>query len=105
MQNLGCSRLGFIYANCVITSDSLIDAIVTSLDKDNLLVTPSGDVSVSSLLGKRVRYRDNSNRIWTGKVVAIEDPYVTVKFDAFPTGLGQGQIVQILEESEKEDSE
>jgi hypothetical protein len=98
-------QLGFIYAKSVISSDFLIDAIVTSLDRDNLLVTPSGDADMSTMLGKRVRYRDNSDRIWTGKVVAVEDPYVTVKFDVFPTGLGQGQIVQILEESEKEDSE
>ncbi|MCL5239535.1 MAG: hypothetical protein M1286_03655 [Candidatus Marsarchaeota archaeon] len=83
----------------------MIDAIVTSLDKDNLLVTPNGDVDFSSLVGKRVRYRDNSDRIWTGRVVSSDEPYATVKFDNFPTGLGQGQIVQILEEGEKEDAE
>ncbi|MDE1855507.1 MAG: hypothetical protein KGH57_04290 [Candidatus Micrarchaeota archaeon] len=83
----------------------MIDAIVTSLDRDNLIVTPSGDADFGSLVGKRVRYRDNSDRIWTGRVVAAEEPYATVKFDAFPTGLGQGQIVQILEEGEKEDAE
>ncbi len=83
----------------------MIDAIVTSLDKENLLVTPNGDVNFSSLVGKRVRYRDNSDRIWTGRVVAVEEPYATVKFDAFPTGLGQGQILQILEDSENVDAE
>jgi hypothetical protein len=83
----------------------VIDAIVTSLDKENLLVTPNGDVNFSSLVGKRVRYRDNSDRIWTGRVVAVEEPYATVKFDAFPTGLGQGQILQILEDSENVDAE
>jgi hypothetical protein len=83
----------------------MIDAIVTSLDRENLIVTPSGDVDFSALVGKRVRYRDNSDRIWTGRVVAVEEPYATVKFDAFPSGLGQGQIVQILEEGEKEDAE
>ena len=83
----------------------MIDAIVTSLDKDNLLVTPSGDSDISTLLGKRVRYRDNSDRIWTGSVVAVDDPYVTVKFERFPSGLGQGQIVQILEDGESEDAE
>ncbi|MDE1874336.1 MAG: hypothetical protein KGI04_04460 [Candidatus Micrarchaeota archaeon] len=83
----------------------MIDAIVTSLDRDNLIVTPNGNVDFAALVGKRVRYRDNSDRIWTGRVVAAEEPYATVKFDAFPTGLGQGQILQILEEGEKEDAE
>lgn len=83
----------------------MIDAIVTSLDKDNLIVTPNGDVDFTSLVGKKVRYRDNSDRIWTGKVVAAEEPYATVKFDRFPSGLGQGQIIQILENDEKEDAE
>ncbi len=83
----------------------MIDAIVTSLDKDNLLVTPNGDVDFSKLVGKRVRYRDNSDRIWVGKVVAVEEPYAVVKFDAFPTALGQGQILQILDDYEKTDAE
>lgn len=83
----------------------MIDAIVTSLDKDNLIITPNGDVDFASIVGKRVRYIDNSDRLWTGKVVSAEEPYATVKFDAFPTGLGQGQIVQILDENEKIDAE
>ncbi len=83
----------------------MIDAIVTSLDKENLLVTPNGNVDFASLVGKRVRYIDNSDRIWRGKIVAAEEPYATVKFEDFPTGLGQGQIVQILEEGEAEDAE
>lgn len=80
----------------------MIDAIVTSFDKDNLIVTPSGDADLSSLMGKSVRYVDSSERVWKGRVVAVEEPYVTVKFDDFPTGLGQGQIVQILEDNESE---
>lgn len=82
----------------------MIDAIVTSLDRENLLVTPNGDVDFASLVGKRVRYVDNSDRIWKGKVVAVEEPYATVKFEEFPTGLGQGQIVNILEDYEDEGS-
>ncbi len=81
----------------------MIDAIVTSLDKDNLLVTPSGNADLNSLVGKRARYVDNSDRIWKGRVVSVEDPYVTVKFDNFPSGLGQGQIVQIIEDGDDED--
>lgn len=83
----------------------MIDAIVTSLNKDNLVVTPSGTVDANSLLGRRARYRDNTDKIWKGKVVAVDDPYVTIKFEQFPTSLGQGQIVQILEDGESEDAE
>jgi hypothetical protein len=83
----------------------MIDAIVTSLDKEKLLVTPNSDVELGTLVGKRVRYRDNSDKIWTGKVTGVEDTYVLVAFDKFPSGLGQGQILQILDEGEPEDME
>ena len=83
----------------------MIDAIVTSLDKEKLLVTPNSDVELGSLVGKRVRYRDNSDRIWTGKVTGVEDTYALVAFDRFPSGLGQGQILQILDEGEPDDME
>ncbi len=83
----------------------MIDAIVTSLDREKLLVTPNSDVDLNSLVGKRVRYRDNSDRIWTGRVAGVEETYVLVAFDKFPTGLGQGQILQILEEGESEEAE
>lgn len=93
---------GFIYLKRRLRYDFLIDAIVTSFDKDNLLVTPNGEVDFSSLVGKQVKYIDSSSKIWKGIVVAVEEPYATVKFNDFPTGLGQGQIVQILEENESE---
>ena len=34
-------------------------------------------------------------------VKAAEEPFVSIKFEDFPTGIGQGQIVEILEDSEE----
>jgi hypothetical protein len=32
----------------------------------------------------------------------MEDPFLVIKFDEFPTGIGQGQIIEIFEpEDEK----
>ena len=39
---------------------------------------------------------------YTGIVDHIEDPFIVIKFDEFPTGLGQGQIIEILEGPEDE---
>jgi hypothetical protein len=75
----------------------MIDAIVTSLDKDNLAATPNSDVDVRTLVGKRVQYLDKNDKAWPGVVVAADDPFVIIKFDEFPTGLGQGQMLQILD--------
>ncbi len=75
----------------------MIDAIVTSLDRDNLAATPSIDVDVSSLVGKKIQYLDKNDNVWPGVVVSSEDPFVIIKFDKFPSGLGQGQMIQILD--------
>ena len=75
----------------------MIDAIVTSLDKDNLAATPNSDVDVTTLVGKKIQYFDKSDNIWPGVIIAAEEPFVIIKFDKFPTGLGQGQMIQILD--------
>lgn len=79
----------------------MIDAIVTSLDRENLLVTPSGNADINEMVGRRAVYIDKSGRVWEGKVKAAEEPFVSIKFEDFPTGIGQGQIVEILEDSEE----
>lgn len=79
------------------TGNHMIDAIVTSLDRDNLAATPSIDVDVSSLVGKKIQYLDKNDNVWPGVVVSSEDPFVIIKFDKFPSGLGQGQMIQILD--------
>lgn len=81
-------------------SDFIINAIVTSLDSENLLATPMEAVDLPSLVGKRVRYVDKNDKIWPGIIKAVEDPFIVVKLDEFPSGLGQGQIIEILDDSE-----
>ncbi len=75
----------------------MIAALGTSLDKDNLSATPNSDVDVNTLIGKKIQYFDKNDNIWPGVIVAAEDPFVIIKFDKFPTGLGQGQMIQILD--------
>jgi hypothetical protein len=75
----------------------MIDAVVTSLDHDNLLATPNSDVDVNTLVGKKIQYFDKNDNIWPGVIIAAEEPFVVIKFDTFPTGLGQGQMLQILD--------
>ncbi len=76
----------------------MIYAIVTSLDRDHLSATPNEDVDLESLIGKKVQYVDKSEKIWPGTIISVEDPFVIVKFDEFPSGLGQGQMLEILDE-------
>lgn len=76
----------------------MIYAIVTSLDKDHLSATPNEDVDLESLVGKKVQYIDKSEKVWPGVIVSVEDPFVIVKFDVFPSGLGQGQMLEILDQ-------
>ncbi|MDE1768226.1 MAG: hypothetical protein KGH67_01990 [Candidatus Micrarchaeota archaeon] len=75
----------------------MIDAIITSLDKDYLAATPNSDIDVNMLLGKKIQYIDKNDKIWPGIVTAVDEPFVIVRFDDFPTGLGQGQMIQILD--------
>ncbi len=71
---------------------------MTSLDKDHLSATPNEDVDLNSLVGKKVQYVDKSEKVWPGVIASVEDPFVIVKFDEFPSGLGQGQMLEILDQ-------
>jgi hypothetical protein len=66
------------------------------LDEENLLATPMQPVDLESLIGKKVQYVDKNDKIWPGVIKAVEDPFVIIKLDEFPSGLGQGQIIEIL---------
>lgn len=78
----------------------MIDAIVVSLDAENTLVMPSGNENLEALVGKRVRYLDKSDKSWAGRATGVSGDMLAVKFDPMPTGLGQGQIIQILDQPE-----
>ncbi len=78
----------------------MIGAIVTSLDEEHLLAIPSGNVELEKLVGKTARYVDKAGKIWPAAVSAVEEPGVIIKFTNFPTGLGQGQIVDIMEDQD-----
>ena len=78
----------------------MIGGIVTSLDEDHLLVIPSGSVELESLVGRTARYVDKSGKVWPAVVSSVEEPGVIIKFTNFPSGLGQGQIVDIMEEED-----
>lgn len=54
-------------------------------------------VDLESLVGKKVQYVDKNEKIWPGIIKAVQDPFIIVKLDQFPSGLGQGQIIDILE--------
>ncbi len=75
----------------------MIYAIVTSLDKDHLAATPSEEVDLNTLIGKKAQYVDKLGKTWPGTVVSTEDPFVIVRLDPFPSGLGQGQMLEILD--------
>ncbi len=80
----------------------MITAVVTALDANNLLATPSTDMDVKLLVGKSIKYVDNSGKEWPGSITGYQDQLIVVKFDPFPTGLGQGQLLEIPEEGDEE---
>ncbi len=82
----------------------MISGIVTSLDEEHLLVIPSSNATLEELIGRKARYVDKSGKIWKAEVYAAEDPGVLVKFEVFPSGLGQGQIVDIIESEDDENA-
>lgn len=75
----------------------MIDAIVMALEENRIVAIPTGSIKLDTLVGKKAKYVDAMEKEWQGKVVGIEDPGVVIEFDVFPTGIGQGQIVQIEE--------
>jgi hypothetical protein len=79
----------------------MINAIVTSLNVDNLLVSPTVAVELTALVGKKIRYW-KGDKPYLGKIAGIEDPFLVVKFDEWPYGIGQGQMIEIFETPEDE---
>ncbi len=71
------------------------------MDKENLLATPTSNVELSTLVGKKVQYV-KGDHVYHGIVEREEDPFIVVRFEEFPSGLGQGQILEILEGPEDE---
>ncbi len=82
-------------------NDFMISAVVTSMDRENLLATPSGAIDPATLVGHRCQYVDKSGKAWPGVVKGADDPFVIVKLDPFPTGLGQGQLLDIFEDGDE----
>lgn len=58
-------------------------------------------MELAGLVGKRVQYVKGEH-VYTGVVESEEDPFIVIKFDEFPTGIGQGQIIEIIEGPEDE---
>ena len=54
-------------------------------------------VDLQLLVGRKVQYVDKNEKVWPGVIRAVEDPFIIVKLDQFPSGLGQGQIIEILD--------
>ena len=82
-------------------SDFIINAIVTSLDQDNFCVSPTSNVDLEELVGRKIQYVKGEH-VYTGKVDHIEYPFLVIKFDEFPTGIGQGQIIEIYEPEDEQ---
>jgi hypothetical protein len=80
--------------------DKMISAVITSLDNANLLATPNGNVDPATLVGRRARYVDKNGKIWPCVIKGADDPFVIVQFDVFPSGLGQGQLLDIMEDGD-----
>jgi hypothetical protein len=59
-------------------------------------------VELSELVGKKIKY-GKGEKVYRGIVERMEDPFLVVKFEGeFPSGIGQGQIVEIIEGPEDE---
>ena len=52
-------------------------------------------------MGRKIQYVKGEH-VYTGKVDHIEDPFLVIKFDEFPTGIGQGQIIEIYEPEDEQ---
>lgn len=60
-------------------------------------------MELSELVGRKIRYV-KGEKTYVGTVSGVEEPFLVVKFDDFPTGLGQGQIVEIFEPEDEQQS-
>lgn len=72
-------------------------AIVMALNREHMLASPTGNVDLASMDGKRIVYRDSSDKEWPGLVTGIEDEFLVIRFENFPPGLGQGQVIEVLD--------
>ena len=75
----------------------MVNAIVTVNDKDRLMAMPTTDFDFSTAKGKKVKYVDKNDREYHGTVIEVEEPMLVIKFDVHPSGLGQGQMLEIEE--------
>jgi ribosome maturation factor RimP len=73
----------------------MVNAIVTVADKEKLMAMPTGEFDFSTALGKKVKYYDKNNKEWPGKIIEVSEPMLVIKFDNYPSGLGQGQMLEI----------
>ncbi len=94
---MGINRPSF----AIVLSDFIINAIVTTLSRENMLVSPTAAVELEGLVGKKIRYW-KGEKVYPGIVERVEDPFLVIKFEEFPTGIGQGQMIEILEGPEDE---
>jgi hypothetical protein len=53
-------------------------------------------VELEELVGRKIQYV-KGDHVYTGVVDHMEDPFLVIKFNEFPTGIGQGQIIEIFE--------
>ena len=91
----------FLNAGCAIATIPMISAIIAVLNEQELLVIPNTDVPAEQLVGRKARYVDKEEKVWPGKVDHIADSMLCVKLDKWPSGLGQGQIIEIYEEGDE----
>ncbi|MDW8041913.1 MAG: hypothetical protein RMJ75_03795 [Nitrososphaerota archaeon] len=86
-------------------SEEPIDMIVVGFDElERALVSPtsgSGDVDLTSLVGKEVVYLDYNGNPWKGRVVEALEDVLSVEFDATKEGrevpgLGQGSLIRVF---------
>ncbi len=79
----------------------MITCIVTSLGKGSLMASPMDQVDLPSLVGRVARYLDKNGKVWPAKVEGMEDPFLIIRFTGdFPTGIGQGQMVDVIEDGD-----
>ena len=92
----------FLKAHCaLIALISMINAIIAVLDEQELLVIPNTDVPLAELVGRKARYVDKEEKEWPGRVDRVAESMLCVKLDRWPSGLGQGQIIEIYEEGDE----
>ena len=59
------------------------------------MAMPTEDIDMNTMVGRKAKYVDKNGKEWHGVVIDVADQMAVIKFDQFPSGLGQGQIVEI----------